>query len=139
MILRRFGGTVGAVAPEFHATAFNELQFLRRPGFSLSWEEFAATYERRGGLALEAETEGRVQVEVETALLDALQARIAEAERTLGPEEILLLESLPGRDYPRTHESTETVVDEGRNRLHFYYSIDPPLKLGIYRRRRELE
>jgi len=57
MIVRRFGGTVGAVAPDFHATAFNELQFVRRPGFSLPWEEFEASYERTGGVALDAETE----------------------------------------------------------------------------------
>ncbi len=137
MIVRRFGGTVGAVAPDFHATAFNELQFLRRPGFSLPWAEFAATYERTGALALDAETEGRVQLEVETALLAELERRIAEAERDLGPDELLLIESLPGHDYPRTHEHTEAVVENGRNRLHFYYHIDPPLRLGIYRRRGE--
>lgn len=137
MILRRFGGMVGAVAPDFHATAFNELQFVRRPGFSMAWDEFAASHERTGGLALDAETEGRVQIETETALLGALAERIAEAERGLGADELLLIESLPGHDYPRTHEHTETLVEEGRNRLHFYYHIDPPLRLGIYRRRRD--
>ncbi len=137
MIVQRFGGSVGAVVPDFHATAFNELQFARRPGFSLPWEEFAATYQRTGGIELVAETEGHVQLEVETALLAELQRRIAEAERALRPEELLLLESRPGHDYPRTHEYTETIVEDGRNRFHFYYSIDPPLRVGIYRRRGE--
>ncbi len=135
MIVRRFGGTVGAVAPDFHATAFNELQFVRRPGFSLPWEEFATVYERTGGVALDAETEGPVQLEVETALLAELERRIAEAERDLGPDELLLIESRPGHDYPRTHEQTETLVEDGHNRLHFYYHIAPPLKLGVYRKR----
>ncbi len=138
MIVRRFGGTVGAVAPDFHATAFNELQFVRRPGFAMAWDDFVANYERTGGLALDTETEGHVQIEVETALLNALAARIAEAERALGTDELLLVESLPGHDYPRTHEHTETFVEQGRNRLHFYYHIDPPLKLGIFRRRGDL-
>ncbi len=137
MIVQRIGRAVGAVVPDFHATAFNELRFVRRSGFSLSWEEFAATYERTGGLALDAETEGHVQLEVEAALLEELARRIAEAERALGPDELLLIESLPGRDYPRTHEHTETIVEEGRNRFHFYYHIDPPLRLGVYRRRGE--
>ncbi len=135
MIVRRFGATVGAVAPDFHATSFNELQFVRRPGFSMSWDEFVAGYERTGGLALDSESEGHVQLEVETALLRALEERIAESERCLGADELLLVESRPGHDYPRTHEHTETFVEDGRNRLHFYYDIDPPLRLGIYRRR----
>ncbi len=135
MIVQRFGGAVGAVAPDFRATAFNELQFVRRPGFSLAWAEFAATYERTGGLALDAETEGPVQIEVETELLKVLQRQIAEAEAALGADEVLLVESRAGHDYPRTHEHTEAIVEEGRNRLYFYYHIDPPLRLGVYRRR----
>ena len=135
MIVRRFGGTVGAVAPDFHATAFNEITFVRRPGFSLPWEEFAATYERAGERALDSESEGHVKLEAEEALLDLLTHRIAEVERALGADELLLIESVPGLDYPRTHEHTETLVEEGRNRLHFYYHIDPPLRLGVYRRR----
>ena len=138
MIVRRFGGTVGAVAPDFHATAFNELQFVRRPGLSLPWEEFEASFERTGGLALDSETEGRVKLEVETALLRLLEERIGEAERALRPDELLLVESRPGHDYPRTHEHTETLVEGGHNRLHFYYHIDPPLRLGVYRRRGEV-
>ncbi len=134
MIVRRFGGTVGAVAPDFHATSFNELQFVRRPGFSLSWEEFEAAYQRTGGVELDAETDGHVQLEAETALLAELERRIANVERRLGPDELLLVESRPGHDYPRTHEHTETIVEAGRNRLYFYYHIDPPLRLGVYRR-----
>ncbi len=82
MIVRRFGGTVGAVAPDFHATSFNELQFMRRPGFSLPWAEFEVTYQRTGGLELDAETEGHVQLETERALLAELDRRIAILDET---------------------------------------------------------
>ncbi len=135
MIVRRFGATVGAVVADFHATAFNEITFVRRPGFSLSWEEFEAAYERVGELLLEAESEGHVKLEAEEALLDLLAHRLAHAERGLAPDELLLVESRPGHDYPRTHEQTETLVEDDRNRLHFYYHIDPPLRLGVYRPR----
>ncbi len=135
MIVRRFGATVGTVAPDFHATAFNEITFVRRPGLSLPWTDFAAEYERVGQLALESESEGHVKLEAEAALLELLARRLAEAEAALAPNELLLIESTPGHDYPRTHEHTETLVEGGHNRLHFYYNIDPPLRLGVYRRR----
>jgi hypothetical protein len=135
MIVRRFGATVGAVAADFHAAAFNEMPFARRPGFALAWAEFEAAYERVGERLLSAESEGHVKLEAKEALLDLLAHRLAQAERELEPAEILLVESQPGRDYPRTHEQTETLVENGRNRLHFYYRIEPPLKLGVYRKR----
>ncbi len=135
MIVRRFGASVGAVVADFHATAFNEISFMPRPGFSLAWEEFETGWQRVGELLLDSESEGHVKLEAEEALLDLLAHRLAHAERELGPDELLLLESRPGHDYPRTHEHTETLVEDGRNRLHFYYRIDPPLKLGVYRKR----
>ncbi|HEX9108187.1 MAG TPA: hypothetical protein VF832_13185, partial [Longimicrobiales bacterium] len=133
MIVRRFGATVGAVVADFHATAFNEIAFARRPSFSLPREEFEAGWQRTGELLLGAESEGHVKLEAEEALLDLLAHRLAQAERDLPPDELLLIESQPGHDYPRTHEQTETLVENGRNRLHFHYHIDPPLKLGVYR------
>ena len=135
MIVRRFGATVGAVVADFHATAFHEMMFARRPGFAVTWAELEAAYERVGERLLSAESEGHVKLEAKEAVLDLLAHRLAHAERDLGPGEILLVESTPGHDYPRLHEQTETLVENGRNRLHFYYRIDPPLRLGVYRRR----
>ena len=135
MILRRYGATVSQVEPYFAAVAFNEVDFTRRPGFTMDWGEFHERYQRTSEREISAEAEGHVKVEVESATLDLLAHRLAEAERALAPGEVLLVESQPGRDYPRLHERTETLVEHGRNVLHFYYYLHPPLRLGVYRKR----
>ena len=135
MILRRYGATVSQVEPYFAAVAFNEVDFTRRPGFTMDWAEFHDRHQRTGVRELSAEAEGHVKVEVESATLDLLAHRVAEAERALAPGEVFLVESQPGRDYPRLHERTETLVEHGRNVLHFYYYLRPPLRLGVYRQR----
>ncbi len=137
MILRRYGATVSRVEPNFAAVAFNEVDFTRRSGFTMEWGEFRERYERTGEREISAEAEGHVKVEVESATLDLLAHRLAETERGLGPHEVLLVESQPGRDYPRLHERTETLVEHGRNVHHFYYHLHPPLRLGVYRRKAE--
>ncbi len=135
MILRRYGATVAQVEPEFAAVAFNEIGFVRRGGFTAALEDFRDRYERTGEREISAEAEGHVKIEVESATLDLLAHRLAEAERGLAPGELLLLENELGRDYPRLHEKTETLVEHGRNRLHFYYSVHPPLRMGVWRPR----
>ncbi len=132
MIVRRYGGTVVEVLPEFAPEAFNEIDFARRGGFTMDWQEFQARYERTGERALVAEAEGHVKIAVEASVLDLLGHRVAEAEHGLAPGELLLLESQAGRDYPRLHERTETLVEHGHNRLHFYYYVKPPLRFGVY-------
>lgn len=135
MIVRRFGATVGSVEPSFRAEAFNEITFARRPGFSMDWAEFEEHYERIGEERVTSESEGHVKFHAEEALLDLLEHKIAQVERALQPDEVIMVESQPGPDYPRTHEHTEMLVEDGHNRLHFYYTIDPPLRLGIFRQR----
>ncbi len=135
MIVRRHGMTVDQVEPEFAAVAFNEIGFVRRGGFTLEWNEFQERYERIAERLLGAEAEGHVKLEVESATLDLLAHRLAEAVGALAPGELLMVENQSGHDYPRLHEKTETLVEHGRNRLHFFYHLDPPLRLGIYRPR----
>ena len=53
----------------------------------------------------------------------------------LGDDEVLLVENQRGVDEPRFREKKETHVVEGENRLHFIWWVDPPLKVGVYRRR----
>lgn len=132
MIVRRYGATVVEVQPEFAPEAFNEIDFRRRTGFTMAWEDFQARYERTGEQALVSEAEGHVKIAVESATLDLLRHRLADAEGSLAPGEVLLLESQPGRDYPRLHEKTETLVEHGHNRLHFYYYLQPALRFGVY-------
>lgn len=135
MLLRRFGSTIAAVEPNFEPAAFNELTFIRRPGFQSTPAEFQESYERVGEVLLTSEAEGHVKIQAEAALLDLLAHKIHEAGRGLGEGEVLLIESTPGKDFPRARERTENLVEGDRNRLHFYYWFDPPLRLGVYRRR----
>jgi hypothetical protein len=49
---------------------------------------------------------------------------------------LLMIESQPGRDYPKLRDQTKVEVVGGiENRLHFTWTVDPPLRVGIYRRR----
>ncbi|MBX6364043.1 MAG: hypothetical protein IRZ00_09265 [Gemmatimonadetes bacterium] len=135
MIVRRFGSSVGRVVPAFNARALTEIAFARAPGLSMPADEFFETHERIGGRELHAETEGDVQLDAEERLLERLRAELEALEAGLGPDEVLLIESEPGRDYPKTREHTDTLVVEGENRLYFRWRVDPPLRVGIYRRR----
>jgi hypothetical protein len=135
MLLRRFGTTIGAVEPNFEPAAFNELSFVRRPGFQMSTAEFQTEYERIDELALTSEAEAHVKIQAEAALLDLLAHHINEAVHARPEGEVLLIESMPGKDYPRIHERTENLVEGDRNRLHFYYWLEPALRLGVYRRK----
>ena len=46
-----------------------------------------------------------------------------------------MVESEQGVDYPKTHTLQKTVVIEGENRFHFTTTVQPPLRLGVYRRK----
>ena len=52
-----------------------------------------------------------------------------------GDDEYLLVMSEQGVDYPKTRSEQKNVIVEGENRLYFYVGVDPPLRIGRYRRR----
>ena len=54
---------------------------------------------------------------------------------SLGEGEVLVVESLEGEDYPKSRDRKQNVVVDGENRLYFYWSVDPPLRMGQYRKR----
>ena len=41
----------------------------------------------------------------------------------------------PVIDFAKTRGVQTTKVVQGANRLHFQYTVDPPLKVGIYQRK----
>ena len=136
MILRRYGTTVQSVEPKFDSRAMTEIGFLRTRSFSMPAEEFFEVYEPVGERALTAEAEGDVKDEAEQALLASLEEQIEALRAGLAEGDVLLVESEPGKDYPKTRDRTHTrVVDGIENRLHFQWTVDPPLRLGVYRRR----
>lgn len=134
MLLRRYGSTVQSVETNFDARALNEIGFRRDQRWSLPWPEFEASYTRVEGGDISADSEGWVQDEAEQELLRVLEARLQERLASLGPDEVLLVESEQGNDYPKTRDEKKTVPVEGENRLHFTWRVDPPLRVGVYRK-----
>ena len=135
MILRRYGTTIQSVEVNFDSKAFTEIGFRRVHAFSPSAEDFLAGHERISRHLLEAESEGDVQDEVESVMLQRLLDHLLKIDGDLAEDEFVLVESEPGQDYPRTRTQQKNVVVDGENRLYFYSSVSPPLKVAVFRGR----
>ena len=133
MILRRYGTTIQSVETNFDSKAFTEIGFRRDHAFSAPVDDFLARHERISGHLLEAESEGSVQDEVESAMLQRLLDQLLSLDGELAEDEFVFVESEPGRDYPRTRTQQKNVVVDGENRLYFYSSVSPPLKVAVFR------
>ena len=132
MIVRRFGEKVESVEIAFDPNALNEIAFRRNQAFSISTDDFQAGYVLVEERSLTFEAEGHVHSETEQALLDGLGAQVREIEAALEEGEVLMVESRPGVDYPKTRGRQKSVIVEGENRLYFYASIDPTLRMARY-------
>ncbi len=135
MILRRYGSTVQSVDLDFDPRSLNEISFRRNREMSTSDEEFARSYVKVREEGLAGETEGPVQSEAEAALLQDLQGRVKALLEELDDGEVLLVENEQGVDYPKVRDRKRGIIVEGENRLYFHWRVDPPLRLGVYRRR----
>lgn len=134
MILKRYGTSYHSVEPNFNSRALTEIAFRRDRQLSVPVEEFESGYEKVDEHALVAETEGDVQDDAEEALLESLGVSLEGVHAALADDQVLVLESKEGEDYPKTRNSKKNVVVEGENRLYFYCKVDPPLRLGVYRK-----
>jgi len=135
MIVRRYGSKLLSVRPNFDSRAMTEIGFTRDGELQTTTEEFDASHEKVSERALTAEAEGDVQGEVEDALLASLSEQLAKAEAEAGDGEVLLIENQPGTDHPKTVGTQVTTVEAGANRLRFGFTVDPPLRVSVYRRR----
>ena len=72
MILRRYGTNMQSVETNFDSKAFTEIGFRRDHAYSSLADEFLDGHERISEHLLEAESEGDVQDEVESAMLQRL-------------------------------------------------------------------
>lgn len=133
MIFRRYGTTFQSVDMDFAAEALNEIGFRRNREESIPVDDFGSRYEPMETLELTASAEGSVQNDTEQALLDELAAKVREQLDRLPDGGILVVENENGRDYPRTHQETKNVVERGENKLRFEYTVDPPLRVALYR------
>jgi hypothetical protein len=131
MILRRYGRNVLSVTPNFDSRAMTEIGFMRDGKFSLPFEEFQEQYERTGGSELSAVENGDVQGDVEDAVLRAIREQLEAVEASAGAGSVVLVEN--DADQAKTRGTQTTIVVGGENRLRFQYSVDPPLRVGIYR------
>jgi hypothetical protein len=67
--------------------------------------------------------------------LTRLGAELLAIEEKLGEGDLLLIESEQGTDYPKVRDRKEGIVVEGESKLVFHWRVEPPLRVGIYRRR----
>ena len=131
MIFRRYGGAVQSVDVDFDSKALTEIRFRKNNEVAHAAED-VAKWRRLRGHELEGKAEGWVQDHVEQQLLDDLEAQLRAIEAALGPGELVVIESEPGTDYPKTVTQQKTVNVEGENKFHFTSTLRPPLRLGVY-------
>jgi hypothetical protein len=135
MIFKRYGSSYHSVDPHFESTALNEVGFRRDRERSLSADELDAAYERLTTHELAAEADGLVQDHTEQLLLDRIESRLLELEASLEEHCILVVDNGDGRDWPKARQRIRNVVIDGENRLHFEYTVSPPLRMAVYGRR----
>ena len=134
MIFRRYGTSYQSVDLNFDSLALNEIAFRRNREESVATDVFEDTFERLATHELVAESEGNVQDHTEQVLLEKLEAQILDLLAGLGESEVLVVENEQGHDWPRTKQRTSNVIVEGENRLHFHYTIAPPIRVSVRRR-----
>lgn len=136
MIYKRYGGKYHSVRPRFDENAMTEVGFMRDHEEELTAEEFEARYEQFEVRELTASSEGHVQSLVEHAVVHSLEEQVLDLEQQAGAYAVLVVEHTTGRDSPKTRGTQRTLVEEGENRILFTWVVEPPLRMGIYRRRR---
>ncbi|MGW8265440.1 MAG: hypothetical protein ACWGSQ_03680 [Longimicrobiales bacterium] len=135
MILRLYGTSYQSVQPNLNSRAFTEIGFLKDGAFSISVDEFTAAYEKVEEKSFSPQTTGAFQDQAETELLDALKAEVLEAVAELRDGEVLVVENRDREDRPKTKDVKKNIVVNGESRLHFFWRVEPPLRLGVYRPR----
>ena len=135
MILKRYGSRLHSVQPNFDSRALTEIGFRRDRRLSLGVEDFAEEYDAVETLELSASADGPVHDRAEQELLRNLEQKLSRVEADAGTG-VVVIESAQGVDYPKTRDRKRNVIRDGRNRLYFHWTVDPPLRVSIFRRRR---
>ena len=134
MILRRYGNNLQSVRPNFDSKAMTEIGFRRDHEASLSASELSDSYRLVETQDLSAQADGYVHDEVEQALLTDLESQLTALESRLEEDEVLVVDSEQGVNYPKTRTEQKNEVIQGENKIHFYVNVHPPLRIGRYRR-----
>ncbi len=139
MIFKRYGTFLESVDTNFESAALTEIGFRRDGERKVSEDEFSSRYHRVAVRELVAEADGPVQDHAEQLLLARLEEKLLTLEGDVGADEVLVVENQVGHDYPKTRQQTKNVIVEGENKLHFYLHVDPPLRVGVYRLRSDVQ
>ena len=134
MILRRYGSWYHSVRTNFNPSALTEIGFQRDRALSLSASDLEAKYKSVADHEVVAEAGGDVQRYAERDLLARMDEAVGRRVAALDPGQILVVRN-ERDDWPRTRERREAVVVGGENRLRFQWSVEPPLRLGVYAER----
>jgi chromosome condensin MukBEF complex kleisin-like MukF subunit len=134
VIAKKYGNKIHSVQPNFDARAMNEVGFTRDHDWSMDAQEFSETYEQVEKHELTAAAEGEIQGEAEETLLTSLQDQLVAVSKAANDGVVLVL-SEQGVDYPKTRHTQTTRVVDGANRLYFRFSVEPPLRVAVYRKR----
>jgi hypothetical protein len=135
MIVRRYGRNMESVRPNFDPLAMTELGFRRDREWSMPADDFADSHVRESLHELVADAEGDVQIDVETRVVRDIESQLLHLEEQAPPGHLLVIENEQGVDQAKTGGRQSSVLVGGENRLHFHWTVDPPLKVGIYRPR----
>jgi hypothetical protein len=135
MILKRYGEKLQSVRPNFDANAMTEISFLRDKESSFTPDELGRDYELVEEHELTASSEGHVKSLAEHAALHYLEEQLLDLEEQLRDHGVLVVENATGQHAPKTRSKQRTLVEDGENRLHFRFTIEPPLRVAVYRRR----
>jgi hypothetical protein len=134
VIAKVYGTKIQSVQPNFDANAMNEVGFQRDNEWSMPTEEFFGSHEKTETHELTAAAEGDVQGEAEENLLSSLQEQLLAVEKAAG-DGIVVIESEQGVDYPKTRHTQTSQVVGHENRLYFRFTVEPPLRVAVYRSR----
>jgi len=134
VIVRQYGTAVQSVVPHFAAHAMNEIGFRRDNEWSMPTDGFFSEYQKVQTHSLTATAEGDVQSEAEASLLASLEEQLR-AVSALAGDGVVLVEGEAGVDYPKTRHTQTTQVVAGANRLYFRFTVEPPLRVAVYRRK----
>jgi len=132
VIFKKYGASYHSVDPNFESKALNEIGFRKDKERVISVEDVLGTYQRLTTHELTAEADGPVQDHTEQLLLDRLESRLLELEAGLDPHCILVVDNGDGPDWPKTKQHLRNTIVEGENRLHFEYTVAPPLRMAVY-------
>ncbi len=133
MILRRYGSAYHSVDPAFKPAALTEIGFRRNHAFSATAADFSDSHVQVAVRELTATAEGDIQRKAEAQLLGRLEQALLEEDGKLANGQALVVLNDRG-DWPKTRERRDVVADGEANRFRFRWSVEPPLRVGVFAR-----